>query len=57
LKALLGNPRGIGSLGSVGVRQGTVKLDSLKYAERKKGGFEARHQVLAGGALGFCGMN
>ena len=30
---LLGNPRGIGSLGAVGVRQGTVQLDSLKYAE------------------------
>src|SRR5438045_592466 len=29
---LLGNPRGIGSLGAVGVRQGAVKLDSLKYA-------------------------
>jgi len=28
---LLGNPRGIGSLGAVGVRQGTVKLDSQKY--------------------------
>src|SRR5437588_12887138 len=37
---LLGNPRGIGSLGAVGVRQGTVKLDSLKYAEGKKGGFD-----------------
>jgi hypothetical protein len=35
---LLGNPRGIGSLGAVGVRQGDVKLDSLKYAEGKKGG-------------------
>ncbi|HEY1432544.1 MAG TPA: hypothetical protein VGF39_13075, partial [Stellaceae bacterium] len=35
---LLGNPRGIGSLGSVGVRQGAVKPDTLKYAEGKKGG-------------------
>ena len=34
---LLGNPRGIGSLGAVGVRQGTVKLDSLKYARREEG--------------------
>src|SRR5437867_13230630 len=30
---LLGNPRGIGSLGSVGVRQGIVKANTLKYAE------------------------
>ena len=30
---LLGNPRGIGSLGSVGVRQGLVKANTLKYAE------------------------
>src|SRR5437588_3895134 len=37
---LLGNPRGIGSLGAVGVRQGAVKLDSLKYAEGKKGGVD-----------------
>ena len=35
---LLGNPRGIGSLGSVGVRQGDVKLDSLKYAEGRRAG-------------------
>ena len=39
---LLGNPRGIGSLGAVGVRQGAVKLDSLKYAEGKRGVRPAR---------------
>src|SRR5262245_2858771 len=43
---LLGNPRGIGSLGSVGVRQGAVKLDSLKYAEGKKGGFDPHARIL-----------
>jgi len=43
---LLGNPRGIGSLGSVGVRQGTVKLDSLKYAEGKKGGFDPHARIV-----------
>jgi uncharacterized protein len=37
---LLGNPRGIGRLGAVGVRQGAVQLDSLKYEEGKKGGFD-----------------
>src|ERR1700687_4661466 len=42
---LLGNPRGIGSLGAVGVRQGTVKLDSLKYAEGKKGGFDPHARI------------
>ena len=43
---LLGNPRGIGSLGSVGVRQGEVKLDSLKYAEGKKGGFDPHARII-----------
>src|SRR6266851_1586875 len=43
---LLGNPRGIGSLGSVGVRQGTVKLDSLKYAEGRKGGFDPHARIV-----------
>src|SRR5258708_1568780 len=42
---LLGNPRGIGSLGAVGVRQGAVKLDSLKYAEGKKGGFDPHARI------------
>jgi len=35
---LLGNPRGIGSLGSVGVRQGIVKANTLKYAEGARAG-------------------
>src|SRR2546430_11085464 len=43
---LLGNPRGIGSLGSVGVRQGAVQLDSLKYAEGKKGGFDPPARIV-----------
>src|SRR5437879_13840134 len=38
---LLGNPRGIGSLGSVGVRQGAVKPDALKYRKVTKCGFAA----------------
>src|SRR5271163_1054337 len=42
----LGNPRGIGSLGSVGVRQGTVKPDSLKYAEGRKGGFDPHARII-----------
>ena len=37
---LLGNPRGIGSLGSIGARQGIVKAGTLKYAEGRKGGFD-----------------
>src|SRR5207253_2656490 len=43
---LLGNPRGIGSLGAVGVRQGAVKLDSLKYADGKKGGFDPHARIV-----------
>jgi hypothetical protein len=42
---LLGNPRGIGSLGAVGVRRGAVKLDSLKYAEGRKGGFDPHARI------------
>src|SRR5437660_5308418 len=42
---LLGNPRGIGSLGSVGVRQGAVQLDSLKYAEWKKSRFDPHARI------------
>src|SRR6201997_3703683 len=43
---LLGNPRGIGSLGSVGVRQGDVKPNSLKYHEGKKGGFDPHARIV-----------
>ena len=43
---LLGNPRGIGSLGAVGVRQGAVKPDSLKYGEGKKGGFDPHARII-----------
>src|SRR5438445_8392764 len=43
---LLGNPRGIGSLGAVGVRQGAVKLDSLKYVEGRKGGFDPHARIV-----------
>src|SRR5216117_1295402 len=43
---LLGNPRGIGSLGSVGVRQGAVQLDSLKYVEGRKGGFDPHARIV-----------
>src|SRR5262245_58900691 len=43
---LLGNPRGIGSLGSVGVRQGDVKPSSLKYHEGKKCGFDPHARIV-----------
>src|SRR3984885_6716026 len=43
---LLGNPRGIGSLGSVGVRQGEVTLDSLKYADGREGGFDPHARIV-----------
>ena len=43
---LLGNPRGIGSLGSVGVRQGIVKADTLKYAEGRRGGFDPHARIV-----------
>ena len=43
---LLGNPRGIGSLGSVGVRQGIVKANTLKYAEGRPGGFDPHARIV-----------
>src|SRR5881398_1724797 len=43
---LLGNPRGIGSLGSVGARQGIVKPGTLKYADGKKGGFDPHARIV-----------
>ena len=43
---LLGNARGICSLGSVGVRQGAVQLDSLKYADGRKGGFDPHARIV-----------
>src|SRR5467141_5083526 len=43
---LLGNPRGIGSLGAVGVRQGVVKANTLKYAEGRKGGFDPHARIV-----------
>src|ERR1700752_2276676 len=43
---LLGNPRGIASLGAVGVRQGAVKPDSLKYGDGKKGGFDPHARIV-----------
>ncbi len=43
---LLGNPRGIGSLGSIGVRQGTVELGKLKYNEGRKGGFDPHARIV-----------
>ena len=43
---LLGNPRGIGSLGSIGVRQGDVKVNTLKYAEGRKGGFDPHARIV-----------
>src|SRR2546427_13190906 len=50
---LLGNPRGIGSLGSVGVRQGIVKADTLKYAEGRRGGFDPHARTVDMGADGI----
>jgi uncharacterized protein len=42
---LLGNPRGLGSLGAVGTRQGAVASGSLKYAEGRKGGFNPHARI------------
>ena len=41
----LGNPRGIGRLGAVGVRQGVVKPDTMEYAKGKTGGFDPHERI------------
>ena len=43
---MLGNPRGIGSLGSVGARQGLVDPATQKYAEGRKGGFDPHARIV-----------
>src|ERR1051326_6127393 len=43
---LLGNPRGMGSLGCVGVRQGIGKAGTSKYAEGRKGGFDPHARIV-----------
>src|SRR5437879_11837292 len=44
---LLGNPRGIGSLGSIGVWQGVIKAGTLQYVEGREGGL-GPHDRIAG---------
>src|ERR1041385_6662189 len=43
---LLGNPRGIGSLGSVGVRQGLVQANTLRCAGGGRGGFAPHARIV-----------
>src|SRR5437763_14475519 len=43
---LLGNPRGIGSLGAVGVRQGDLIPDTMTYAEGTKGGCDPHARIV-----------
>src|SRR2546428_9850797 len=50
---LLGNPRGIGSLGSVAARQGIVKPGTLKYPEGRKGALDRQARIVDMDAAGI----
>ena len=42
---LLGNPKGLGRLGGVGARDGSVAVDTMKYAEGRPGGFDPHARI------------
>ena len=42
---ILGNPKGLGRLGAVGARDGTVPADTMKYADGRPGGFDPHARI------------
>ena len=42
---VLGNPKGLGRLGAVGARDGSVAADTMKYAEGHPGGFDPHARI------------
>ena len=42
---ILGNPKGLGRLGGVGARDGSVPADTMKYAEGRPGGFDPHARI------------
>jgi predicted TIM-barrel fold metal-dependent hydrolase len=42
---ILGNPKGLGRLGAVGARDGSVPADTMKYAEGRPGGFDPHARI------------
>lgn len=41
----VGSQRGMGALGAVGARQGTVVTDTMEYSQGKKGGFDPHARI------------
>src|SRR6266850_8042691 len=42
---ILGNPKGLGRLGGVGARDGSVNTDTMKYADGRPGGFDPHARI------------
>ena len=42
---LVGNPKGLGRLGGVGARDGSVNPDNMKYADGRPGGFDPHARI------------
>jgi predicted TIM-barrel fold metal-dependent hydrolase len=42
---VLGSPKGLGLLGAIGARQGTVSDTTMKYVEGRKGGFDPHARI------------
>ena len=42
---ILGNPKGLGRLGAVGARDGSVPADTMKYADGRPGGFDPHARI------------
>src|SRR5437667_10565892 len=42
---ILGNPKGLGRLGGVGARDGSVDTDKMMYADGKPGGFDPHARI------------
>jgi predicted TIM-barrel fold metal-dependent hydrolase len=43
---ILGSPKGLGALGGVGARQGTIDDVTMKYIEGRKGGFDPHARIV-----------
>ena len=42
---VLGNPKGLGRLGGVGARDGSVAVDTMMYKDRRPGGFDPHARI------------
>src|SRR5207247_9832517 len=42
---ILGNPKGLGRLGAVGARDGSVPADTMMYKDGRPGGFDPHERI------------